>query len=97
MEQSEVYEINSLFDDRQYLWKFEQLLKGSDYIKDMTIKFKEDSAYIYGDRIKCEDTMNFRERSTIDTEEILTFIKELVKKKLAEVTAKFESYKLIRE
>ena len=97
MEQSEVYEINILFDDMQYLWKFEQLLKGSDYIKDMTIKFKANSSYIYGDRLKCEDTMDFQERSTIDTEEILTFIKGVVQKKLTEVTAKFESYKLIRE
>ena len=97
MEQFEVYEINALFGDMQYLWKLEELLKGSDYIKDMTIKFKEDSAYIYGNRKLCEDTIDFRERSTIDTKEILTFIKELVQKKLTEVTAKFESYKLIRE
>ncbi len=97
MEQFEVYEINALFGDMQYLWKLEELLKGSDYIKDMTIKFKEDSAYIYGNRKLCEDTIDFRERSTIDTEEILIFIKGVVQKKLTEVTAKFESYKLIRE
>ena len=81
----------------QYLWKLEELLERSDYIKDMTFRFKEDTEYIYRDSVVYEDTINFRERSTIDTEEILTFIKELVKKKLAEVTAKFESYKLIRE
>ncbi len=97
MEQSEVYEINALFDDMQYLWKLEQLLERSDYIKDITFRFKEDSKYIYDDSIVCEDTIDFRERPTIDTEEILTFIKELVQKKLTEVTAKFESYKLIRE
>ncbi len=97
MKQSDVYEINVLFDDLKYLWKIEEILERGEYLKDITIRFKEDTEYVFGGRIIFEEKIDFTERSVIDKGEILKILKEIIQKKLEALKARFERLKLIRE